>query len=121
MAPCSLDETLRRSLRHSTIYSGFNRLFHELAGYLVKFRERLKGVLIAIALLIVCFPFAVIITIVTAPFWSWLELQTNVEAYGHSGPDEWCYLLVYALLVAGCGLVWSHIQRQQISRKPENS
>ena len=72
------------------------------------FAQRLKGAAIALAILIIPIPIAVILTITTSPFWSWVERAFSIEAYGHSGPAEWCYLASYILIVIICILVWSH-------------
>lgn len=74
--------------------------------------ERIKGAVAAIGLLILCFPVAVAITFVTSPLWSWLESRSGIEAYGHSGPAEWCYLLVYGILVAVCTWAWARLERR---------
>ena len=71
------------------------------------FRDRLKGVAIAIAILVACFPLAAVLTISMSSLWSGLEARTGIEAYGHSGPAEWCYLVTYGLLVGICTLVWT--------------
>jgi preprotein translocase subunit SecY len=74
--------------------------------------ERLKGVAIAMAILIICFPLAIIITIFTSSFWLWVELNLQIEAYGHSGPAEWCYLVSYGFIVAIFTYVWSRIRNK---------
>jgi len=58
-----------------------------------------KGLLVITMILLVCFPVTFIITIVTSPFWLWVEQFFQIEAFGHSGPAEWCYLLIYGLIV----------------------
>ncbi len=78
------------------------------------FQDRLKGAGIALALLIAGFPAAIAVTIFAAPFWLWFEGLTGIEAYGHSGPSEWCYLVDYGLLVAISAFIWSHIHRKQM-------
>ena len=93
--------------------SGSLRLRLKLVGGRVNFRERIKGVGIALALLIGCFPVAVVITLITSPVWSWYEAQFGIEAYGHSGPAEWCYLVSYGLLIAGCAIIWSRVNRSK--------
>lgn len=80
------------------------------------FRDRLKGVAIAIAILVACFPLAAVLTIPMSPLWSRLEALTGIEAYGHSGPAEWCYLLIYGLLVGICTLVWAKASRTKLTR-----
>ena len=71
------------------------------------FRDRLKGVAIAMAILVACFPLAAVLTILMSPIWSWFEVRSGIEAYGHSAPAEWCYLVTYGLLVGICTLVWT--------------
>lgn len=73
--------------------------------------QRLKGVAIAMTILVACFPLAAVLTILVSPLWSWFEARTGIEAYGHSGPAEWCYLVTYGLLVAICTRVWTKIHR----------
>ena len=51
-------------------------------------------------------PAAFIITVFTFPFWRWFEAATGLESYGHSGPAEWCYWLVYGVLLLCAALVW---------------
>jgi len=75
--------------------------------------------MIALALLVGCFPIAVIMTIFTSPFWAWFERQFGIEAYGHSGPASWCYLVMYGLLVAICTLQWSRINRRRQPKENE--
>ena len=77
------------------------------------FRERLIGASCGLALCIVAMPIAVIVTIVMMPFWSWLEAAIAIEAVGHSGPAEWCYLFIYIVVVTCAGLIWSMIRRQR--------
>ncbi len=76
----------------------------------MNFTGRLQGVAIALVILIICFPLAIIITIFTSQFWSWLEHNFEIEAYGHSGPAGWCYLVSYGLIVAICTYVWSRVR-----------
>ncbi len=79
-------------------------------------RDRLKGAAIAILLLVACLPAAVVITLVSSPIWSWLEARTGIEAYGHSGPAPWCYLLIYGLLIGICAFVWWRLERTKPAR-----
>jgi hypothetical protein len=72
-------------------------------------KERLKGVAIAIAILLVCMPLAIALTIFTASFWSWFEATFAIESIGHSGPAEWCYLVSYGLLVVIATAIWSSV------------
>jgi len=40
------------------------------------------------------------VTILLVPLWRWVESDLGVEAIGHSGPAEWCFYLVFTLLIA---------------------
>ena len=67
-------------------------------------RLLVRQLLIAAAILAVCLPLSFIAGVATFPFWSWIEATFGIEAVGHSGPAEWCYWTLYALL-AGAGLL----------------
>jgi len=71
----------------------------------MKFNNRIKLVLIALSLIIICLPLAFIITVFTNPFWLWIENTFSIESVGHSGPAEWCYITVYLLLICASGLI----------------
>jgi hypothetical protein len=58
---------------------------------------RLSSTILAAFLL--CIPISIILTLLLIPLWSWIEKSFNIESIGHSGPDEWCYLTVYIILV----------------------
>lgn len=57
--------------------------------------------LAVVGVIVISAPLSVLITILLFPFWSWLEASTGIESVGHSGPAEWCYVIVFLLLVAG--------------------
>ena len=83
----------------------------------MKFVDRLKGALVAILLLVICFPIAVVLTIATSPLWSWVESRFKVEAYGHSGPAEWCYLATYVGLVTSVVVIWSTVRAKRVGQR----
>jgi len=59
------------------------------------------------ALLIAALPVTFIVTVLLYPLWSWIESSYGIESVGHSGPAEWCFMLVYAVCVAAfLPLVW---------------
>lgn len=49
------------------------------------------------AVLLGCVPVSLGITLMALPFWSWLEVTYGIESVGHSGPAEWCYVVVYGV------------------------
>jgi hypothetical protein len=62
-------------------------------------RSRIVGALTSVGLLVLLLPTAVVFTIMLFPLWSWIEDSFGIESVGHSGPADWCYLLVFGLLV----------------------
>ena len=58
----------------------------------------LRLLLQVVAVLLVCVPLSLVVTFVLLPLWSWLEASYKIESVGHSGPAEWCYVLVYGIL-----------------------
>ena len=73
----------------------------------MKFTQRLAGVAIATVILVICFPISILATIITSSFWLWIENTFGIEAYGHSGPAEWCYLVIYLVIVSINACIWS--------------
>jgi hypothetical protein len=55
------------------------------------------------ALLVLSLPLAAVTTIFLSPFWSWLESALGIEAFGHSGPADWCYAAAYVGLLIVLG------------------
>lgn len=80
-----------------------------------------RRALITLGLLLVCVPAAFILTVATFPFWRWIEERFGIEAFGHSGPAEWCYWLVYAALAAGCFGFWSRMARSLRDDPPQST
>lgn len=60
----------------------------------------------AVLVVAVCLPVSFALTILLVPLWRWIETRFAVEAIGHSGPAEWCFYLVWALLVGLCFCVY---------------
>ena len=54
----------------------------------------------ALGIATVCLPAAFILTFLLLPLWSWIEATYKIESLGHSGPADWCFGAVYALLAA---------------------
>jgi len=61
-----------------------------------------RRVLCLAVLGLACLPAAFVVTIVLLPVWRWIEATYGIEAIGHSGPADWCFELVYALLAMTC-------------------
>lgn len=47
------------------------------------------------------------VTILLVPLWRWIEETYGIESIGHSGPAEWCFWLVTAILaVPALYILW---------------
>lgn len=79
--------------------------------------NRLARPAIAAAVLLLCVPPAIIATLLLLPFWRWLEMTYGIESIGHSGPAEWCYLAVYAGLLALAGMIWRYRKHETANRE----
>jgi hypothetical protein len=78
---------------------------------------------LAIAGIVVCtLPAAFIVTFLLSPLWSWVEAKYGIESIGHSGPSDWCFELVWFLLLSPAlgayGLVVMRKHRSEISNEP---
>ena len=58
-------------------------------------------------------PIAIITTILIHPFFRWFEETTGIETFGHSGPSDWCYLLVYLVFVGIAVFIANSIKAAQ--------
>jgi hypothetical protein len=69
-------------------------------------------VLGAIAMLLLALPVSLFATVLLLPLWRWIEANVHVEAVGHSGPADWCFVATYVVLTAAGGLVWFYRTRR---------
>lgn len=61
-------------------------------------RKRLFRIaLIVVACAACSLPLAIVTGIFTAPLWNAFEAHTGIESYGHSGPADWVYELLWIL------------------------
>ena len=67
--------------------------------------QSLRVLLSLLGVVLIAVPGTVVATLLLFPFWSWLEASTGLESVGHSGPAEWCYVVVFALLLTGGVLI----------------
>jgi NhaP-type Na+/H+ and K+/H+ antiporter len=66
-----------------------------------------KGLLTALAILLICTPMAVLTALLSIPILNWLERYFHIEWAGHSGPAEWLILAIYFVFVATAIIIWS--------------
>jgi hypothetical protein len=51
--------------------------------------------------------------ITTLALWRVIEERYGIESIGHSGPSDWCFVLLYALwLSAGAGIFALRVRRR---------
>ena len=77
----------------------------------------MRLVLIVIAYLLAAVPATLVATFLLTPLWSWVEATTGVESLGHSGPAEWCFALVFGIVVLA-GLAWMVRCKMRRSSRP---
>jgi len=74
-----------------------------------------RYLLIVFALAFAALPASFIVTFLLYPFWSWIEVTYGIESVGHSGPADWCFEVIYAILLAlSLAVLW-----RNKGRKPE--
>lgn len=64
-------------------------------------KATIRVLFVGLGVALLSVPVGIVLTIVLAPFWSWLEATTGIESIGHSGPAGWCYLVMLALVFCG--------------------
>lgn len=63
-------------------------------------------------------PLSILLTILLAPLWRWLEGATGIESIGHSGPALWCYGAVFGASSAlAAGTVLREARRPRAARR----
>ena len=63
-------------------------------------------------MLLLAVPVRLFATVLLLPLWRWIEAHVHVEAVGHSGPADWCFVATYVVLTAAAGLVWFYRTRR---------
>ena len=57
-------------------------------------------------------PVGVVATFFLTPFWRWIESTYGIESLGHSGPSDWCFYLIFLLvLIQGLVAIWIRAHR----------
>ena len=74
-------------------------------------RRRIKVAMSGLLICALALPAAFIITITTFPLWRWFESASGIESFGHSGPADWCYWLVYGVVVTVASIIWWRLDR----------
>ena len=61
---------------------------------------RVRELLIASSILLLCLPVSVVLTLMLLPLWSRVGGALGIAAVGPAGPAAWCFVLVYVVLAA---------------------
>lgn len=65
----------------------------------------LRLVVTIVLVSLISMPISIVATLLLIPLWRWVEASSGLEAIGHSGPAEWCYLAMFTVTVVACLLV----------------
>ena len=77
-----------------------------------------KFLLLAVGLLIAAVPVAAVVTLLLYPLWSWIEATFGIESVGHSGPADWCFMMVYGIVVVtAVSALWRILRRRALGGK----
>ena len=77
-----------------------------------------KSLIVVLALALATVPAAFIVTLLLYPLWSWIEATYGIESVGHSGPADWCFMLVYCVFLAVLlPLLWRNWRRRRARSK----
>jgi hypothetical protein len=52
---------------------------------------------------LVSLPLSVALTLAMMPMWRWIEARYQIEAIGHSGPADWCFMAMFLACVVVTG------------------
>ena len=64
----------------------------------MKYFNKLRRFVVLLVIMAVSFLLAILLTLFSSSFWSWIENTLGIEAYGNSGPAEWCYLASFVII-----------------------
>jgi hypothetical protein len=77
-----------------------------------------KSLVVVLALGLAAVPAASIVTLLLYPLWSWIEATYGIESVGHSGPADWCFMVVYGVFLAALlPLLWRNWRRRRAHSK----
>jgi len=67
-------------------------------------------IFIVSAIILAVIPISILITILLSPFWSRFEKVTGVESFGHSGPANWCFVVIFLIIISILIAIFSNRQ-----------
>ena len=78
--------------------------------------RHVKALLTALAVVVAAVPATIVVTLLLYPLWSWIEATFGLESVGHSGPADWCFLLVFSMFVIGSLALLLRVRRRPLAR-----
>src|SRR5205809_568049 len=64
-------------------------------------RNRIGAYIAAgVAIIVISPPVTFWLTILLFPFWGWIEATYGIESVGHSGPSDWCFSVVFLIVMS---------------------
>jgi hypothetical protein len=52
-------------------------------------------------------PLSAITTLALLPLWRFIEERFGIESVGHSGPADWCFILLYVIWLSAGTVVFA--------------
>jgi formate-dependent nitrite reductase membrane component NrfD len=52
-----------------------------------------------VTIIVISLPIAFWSTIMLLPLWGWIEDRYGIESVGHSGPADWCFSVVFLIVI----------------------
>ncbi|HVZ64441.1 MAG TPA: hypothetical protein VG936_07710 [Lacunisphaera sp.] len=66
----------------------------------------MKKLLAALLTLLLALPVSFVVTLLLIPLWRWIEATYGLESIGHSGPADWCFEVVFGLVLLAGFALW---------------
>ena len=53
-----------------------------------------------VTIVVISVPLTFWLTFMLLPLWGWIEARYGIESVGHSGPSDWCFSVVFAIVMS---------------------
>src|SRR5262245_9919368 len=65
-----------------------------------------------VTIIVISLPVTFWLTILLFPFWGWIEARYGIESAGHSGPSDWCFSVVFVIVMSVLTGVYTYASRR---------
>lgn len=79
-------------------------------------KRALTTIALALLFAVVALPLSAMMTLALLPLWRVVEERYGIESVGHSGPADWCFILIYALWLTAGTVVFALRGRRRRTR-----